>query len=164
MITSSIIKRIFSTINSPKSIVWTQCEHNLFKNFIKRACEPCSILDFDHTYYGFNDVDIIVCNNRMMYLEKCLELSFYLHCPVLIVDHSPKPALITDKISNDFSISPIYQIALSNDIYNSWGKIHNTIMDYSIESKENLESWRNLIFQLTISNFKINEKITTDGI
>lgn len=155
MITSAIINRVFATIDSKKSIVWTPCENSTFENFIRQAASPCSILDFDNTYFGFNNIDLIVCNNRISYLEKCIDLAYFLHCSVLIVDHDLKPPIISNNIEHEFNISPVYQIALNEDIHKSWSRIHNIVLDYNINNPSNIESWRNLIFQLTISNFTI---------
>jgi hypothetical protein len=155
MIISSIVKRLYNSIDSYKNIVWTTCDDSLFNNFIKKACDPCSLINFDNTYYGFNDIDLIICNNRIIYLDKCIELAYYLHCPLLIVDHLPKSSMINNSHNIEYAFEPIHQIAVSKQICDSWGGIHDRIMDYNIDNLKSLETWKNLVFQLSILNFKI---------
>jgi hypothetical protein len=153
---SNIITKEFHNINSLTNILWTPVESVYFTEFIKRSCDPCSLIDFDKTYYGINDVSIVVCNNRIIYLEKCIDLAKFFHCPLLIIDHDIKSNLISENFVVDIPFDPVFQIALSKDIHFSWGKTHNLILNTG-DTTENIEKWKNLFFQLIKSRFVIKE-------
>lgn len=151
---SSILKREFSDTKSTINIVWTKTDDTRFKNFIEKSCDPCFLIDFDQTYYGLYDPSVIICNHRLVYLEKCIMLSKYFHCPVLIIDHEHKPNIVSNKIDTSFEISPVIQVAISHDIYLSWNKIHDYIMDYNNNTQS---AWKNLIYNICKEKFKITE-------
>lgn len=146
---SSIINKQFSDYDSCLNVLWTPCDYQIFKTFIKESCQPCNLLDFDSTYYGFNDISVILCNNRITHLDKCLELAYFLHCPLLVVDHDKKPSAISNKTENIFSIYPVHQIAINTTVYLSWDKIHDSIQTYDIQDPKTKTSWKNLIFQIS---------------
>lgn len=148
---SNIIQKEFSSINDKMNMLWTQPESMFFTDFI-RASVGANIIDFDKTYYGNYDVSIVVCNNRLLYMEKCVELAKFFHVPLLIIDHSVKSGLVSNDFMINIPFKPFYQIATSKDIYMSWGKIHNVVLDTSSPDK-----WKNIIFQLIKTTFIINE-------
>lgn len=153
---SNLIDREFHSINSPTNILWTQPESLYFTDFIRSACFPCSLIDFDKTYYGNNSISLVVCNNRLVYLDKCVELARFFHVPLLIIDHSIKSSIISENFVLDVSFEPVYQLAISKDIFLSWGKIHNLILEYNSD-KNTMEKWKNIVFQLIKTRFLIKE-------
>lgn len=148
---SSILQREFSDTKSVLNIVWTPCEDIMFQKFIMSACAPCNIINLDDTYYGMNDISIILCNNRIMHMDKAIELSKFLFSPLLIIDHDIKSNIINNEIDTDLEIDPVYNVALSKEIYLSWNKIQNIVLQYEPNNQQNKNVWRNLIFQLSKS-------------
>lgn len=155
---SSILQREFLTTNSTINIAWTPCDNIFFETFIKEACKPCNIITLTETYYGMNDVSVVICNNRLSHLDKSIELAKFLFCPLIIVDHFNKSDIITNKIDTDIPIEPIYQIATSKEIFFSWNKIQNSVMEYDINNNQAKNIWKNLIFQLCKSNMVIKDE------
>lgn len=155
---SSIIQREFLSVESKLNIAWTPCDDLVFEQFIKAACDPCSLVSLTSTYYGMNDISLIICNNRLTHLDKSIELAKFFFCPLLIVDHSTKPSMIGNKIDDDIFIDPVYQIAVSKEIYSSWNKVHNAVMEYSINDDQQKNVWRNLIFQLCKSCMVVKDE------
>lgn len=155
---SSIIQREFMGVTSITNIAWTPCEDSLFKKFIKKSCSPCNILELEETYYGLNDISIVICNNRVTHIDKAIALAKFLLCPLLIIDHSPRSNIITKEANMDIPISPVYQIAISKNIHSSWNKIQNTVMEYDINKPEYIKIWKNLIFQLCKSNMVVKDE------
>lgn len=153
---SNIIDKEFHSINSPVNILWTQPESLYFTDFIREACSPCSLVDFDKTYYGNNNISLVVCNNRLVYIDKCVELSKFFHAPLLIIDHSNKSSIINENFVLDVTFEPVYQLAISKDIYLSWGKVHNLILEYNSD-KNTMDKWKNIVFQLIKTRFLIKE-------
>lgn len=146
----SIIKREFASIGSSINIVWTRCDDTKFTKFIEQTCDPCFLIDFDNTYFGVYDPSIVICNNRLIYLEKCVSLCRFFHCPLIIIDHDPKPNIVSNKIDTEFDIQPVIQIATSKDIYFSWNKVHDYVLEYNQSTKN---TWKNLIFNIYKQRF-----------
>ena len=155
MIASLINKRL----NHPyyPQIVWTPCEDPDFKGFIKRMCDA-TMIDLHSTYFGFNNISLIICNNRITHLDKSVALSRFLLCPLLVVDHHPAPSMLNNDHNNDFSIGPVYQIAISNRVYMSWNKIQDIVLGYNPQDHKNGEEWTDLVVQLSQTNSRITEK------
>lgn len=153
----SIIKREFASINSQTNIVWTKCEDDRFVNFIDKACDPCFIIDFENTYFGLYDPSVIICNNRLVYLDKCMSLCRFFHCPLIIVDHDTKPDIVSNKIDTTFDISPVIQIAVSQEVNISWNRIHNYVLDYNAST---INTWKNLIYNLCKQKFIIQDIVS----
>lgn len=155
---SSVLQREFLTIDSTTNIAWTPCDNIIFDTFIKEACRPCNIISLTETYYGMNDISIVICNNRLTHLDKSIELAKFFCCPLVIVDHINKSNMITNKIENNIPIEPVYQIATSKEIFLSWNKIQNTILDYDIHNQKIKNIWQNLLFQLSKSNLVVKDE------
>lgn len=153
---SNIITKEFHNINSKLNILWTPAESFYFADFFRSICS-CNLIDFDKTYYGINDIGIIICNNRLIYLEKCIELAKFFHCSLLIIDHSVKSNLVNNDFILKTDFEPVYQIATSKEIFFSWNKIHDSIMEYN-NNKETIEQWKNLLFQLVKTRFIAKEE------
>ena len=75
-----------------------------------------------------------------------------------MVDHHPAPSMLNNDHNNDFSIGPVYQIAISNRVYMSWNKIQDMVLDYNPQDYKNGEEWRDLVIQLSQINSRITEK------
>lgn len=154
---SNIINKEFYSISEQTNILWTQCETSYFKEFINTILSPCSLIDYDKTYYGISDISIVFCNNRLTHLEKCVDLAKFFHCPLVIVDHSLKSNLINENFKPSFDFEPVYQIAVSKDIDFSWRGIHNLTLGYDLNNNETINKWRTIIFQLIKKHFIIKE-------
>jgi hypothetical protein len=98
--------------------------------------------------------DMIICNNRIADLGKSINLAKFFHIPLVIIDSETKSELISNKIDNSFDFSPVIQIALSQDIYFSWNKIQNYIMNIDEKSKD---QWKNMIYSLCKERFQIQQ-------
>lgn len=127
---SSIIHK--ELIDSKKfiNVLWTNSDNKIIENYIRHNNTNINLIEFDDTFYGLYDIDIVVCNNRVSSLDKCLELCLFFHCPLIIIDHIEKPYFVND-LNSTYLFEPIYQIAISNNISNSWDRIHNKIIPYN---------------------------------
>jgi hypothetical protein len=135
MTVSSIIhKEISNDIN----ILWTHCDNTIFKNFLQKTI-GCNIIEFDDTYFGSYDIDIVLCNNRVMYLNKCVESAKFFHCPLLIVDHDYRPSVSIENLK--LNIRPVLQIAVSDEIYLSWDKIADTVLPFRSNDEILKQAW-----------------------
>lgn len=155
---SSVIQKEFLKVDSVINIAWTPCESVVFESFIKETCRPCNIISLTETYYGMNDISIVVCNNRLTHLDQSIEIAKFFFCPLLVIDHNNKSHMVADDIKNDIPIEPVYQIATSNSIFTSWGKIQNSVLEYDIQKPQSKNTWKNLIFQLCKSNMVVRDE------
>jgi hypothetical protein len=133
-ISSIIHKELSKEIN----ILWTNCDSIMFKNFLQKTLK-CNLVDFDYTYFGGYNIDIVLCNNRLMYLDKCIESAIFFHCPLIIVDHDVKPSMNIE--NKNFNFSPVLQIATSEEIYKSWNKIADMVLPYRSNDKSLTDKW-----------------------
>ena len=138
-------------------IVWTPCEAPDFKGFIKSGC-GATMVDLNSTYFGFNNISLVICNNRITHLDQSVELSRFLSCPLLVVDHSVAPSMLNTEYNNDFPVGPVYQVAISNTIYLSWNKIQNIVLDYNPQDDKNIEEWKTLIIKLSKTNIHMTQR------
>lgn len=149
---SNIIDRDFFSINKKCSILWTPAESTYFADFIREACDPCVLIDFDKTFYALNNIFLVVCNNRLIYLDRCVELAKHFHAPLLIIDHSAKTSMVSSEYKAEIPFSSVYSIALTKEIYLSWGKIHDIVLEYG-NDKNIINKWKNIVFQLIKTRF-----------
>jgi len=157
MLISSIIKRCHNTSNSPLNIIMGPVEQKQFDFFIREILPQNSqVFTFEDTLYGNTDIDIIICNNKILHLEKCGTLSYYFHCPVLVIDHDKKPQFIEKEII-DQSSNSIYTIAINNDISRSWGGNYNLVLGYNIKDNNSIDHWRNMLYQISKIPYNIKE-------
>lgn len=162
MIISSIMKRYSNTYESPINIVATHCDSKKFEYFLINILNPGSnILSLEDTMFGHVAPDIIICNDKINYLDKCGHLSYFLHCPILIIDHNLKPSFI-DKDIIEYQSNSIYSVATNHAIYNSWGQQHNLVLDYILEDNHNIQQWRNLLYQITKIPFSLKPRTYTN--
>lgn len=133
-ISSIIHKELSEEIN----ILWTNCDSTIFKNFLQKTLK-CNLVEFDYTYFGGYDVDMVLCNNRIMHLDKCIESAIFFHCPLIIVDHDIKPSINMENKS--FNFDPVLQIAISDDIYHSWNKIADMVLPYRSGDTQLVNKW-----------------------
>jgi hypothetical protein len=159
MIISSIIKRYLNTHDSPLNIIMTHCDNRYFEQFLRNILPSGSnILNLEDSLFGNNIPDMIICNNKINHLDKCGNLSYFLHCPILIIDHDIKPSFI-DKDIIEYQSNSVYSLALNADIYNSWGKIHNLILGFNLSDQQSVEKWRNLLYQISKIPFNLKPKV-----
>ncbi len=150
---SSIIQKEFIDINSAINIASSKVDNIYFNNYLKKIYPQSTIFSFDNTYYGNMEPSIVICNNRISHLENSIDLCKYFHCPLLVIDHDLKSDLITNKFSNDFAISPVVEIALSQSIHMSWNRVHKYVLE---PSEINIPKWKNIIFNVCKQVFQIN--------
>lgn len=150
---SSLIDRKIKNTNKKLNIIYTKCDNRFFKHFIEQNISG-SLLDFEDTYYGYFSPHVILCNNRILYLDKCLDLAKFFHIPLIIIDHEVKPKIVLEDINYSFDIYPVIQIALSQDIYDSWNKPHDYILSIT---ESDIENWKSILHDTAYEIFKVKE-------
>ncbi len=146
-------REFYETIN----LLWTHCDNSLFKEFIETSLDnKCNIFDFDQTYFGFADIDIVICNNRS-YLNQCTEAAKYFHSPVIVIDHYNKQEQL--KNNKAINVIPITYIAVSKQISLSWDNKHDIILSCSLGDNESKKMWSETIRKIQKQIFSINTEL-----
>jgi hypothetical protein len=79
---------------------------------------------------------------------ECLSISVKYHLPSIVIDHAYKHDMLDPtKIEELNNIPCCYKIAINQKISDSWGKIHDAIMSYDINSEESISKWQNMLYQ-----------------
>lgn len=151
-----IFAREYINPDSKLNIVWTPTDSIYFQQFISKMGH--TLLSFDHLYFGKYNPQLIICNNKTLYYEKCRAISIQFHIPSIVIDHDKKSDIVDSaKLSTiDSSFPCSYKIALSEDISKSWGGNHHKILSYNASDKKNIEIWKNSIIQTSKMVFKYN--------
>lgn len=161
MLISSIIKRYNNTFDTPLNIVMTSCDNKSFDFFIRnKVAKNSTVLSLQDSLFGNIELDIILCNNRISQLEKCMDLSYYFHCPVLVIDHDLKPKSFEDK--NPYQSKSVYGVALDNNIFNSWNRTQNLVLSFNVKDDDNIDQWKNLLYQITKIPFSLKERVKNE--
>ena len=149
---TGILSRELITENSLLNILWTPSENMIFEQTVRKL--KYNLVGFDHLYFGKDAPHLIICNNKILFYEKCKNISIQFHIPVLLIDHSGKPK----ELSNDdvnvytYDFPSAYKIAANEKIAQSWSIQYNKILEKGDISNTNL--WRNIIFQTSKMVFK----------
>lgn len=152
-ILSSILAKQINN-NQQLTIVWTQTDNQYFLNFIKKLNH--NLVSYNDLYFGDISPNLIICNNKLINYELILSLSIKLHLPVLVIDHNSRSNHIDESYSDVLGPIPCsYHVAISQDVYNSWGKYHDQIINYNINDSDNLTVWNNLLYQISNKVFNI---------
>jgi hypothetical protein len=153
MIISSILDREILNINTTIKALWTPSDDGFEKFIINNI--NCELLAFDQLYYGNNIPNLIICNDKIQYYDTCHSISRKLHLPVLLIDHKIKnPLYDSNKIKHLNHFPCMHHIAISKTINDSW-ELKAQVLSYNNNDKENINIWKNLMFQITKKMFKL---------
>lgn len=156
---SNIIKKEFLSIDSPVNMVVSRKDNNGFYSYIRRILPNANIIGFGETYYANFEPHIILCNSRVLDIDRSIELARFFHIPLFIIDTEIKSEMISNNIQTTFDFGPVIQIAISNNISLSWNNIHNYIIELS-KDIDCIDKWRNIIYTSCRDTFKLQTKIT----
>jgi hypothetical protein len=60
--------------------------------------------------------------------------------------------MVSPEYKADIPFSSVYSIALTKEIYLSWGKSHDMVLEYG-NSQNIINKWKNIVFQLIKTRF-----------
>lgn len=153
-ILTSILSRELLNNNDPLNIVWMSTENKLFHEFISSLGH--NLLRYEDLYFGYNNPHLIICNNKLYQFKECLAASIKYHLPSIVIDHVYKNEMLDQtKIGELDSIPCSYKIAINQKISDSWGKNHDVVMGYDINNTENINKWKNILYQSAKRIYKI---------
>lgn len=148
---TGILSREYLNKTDRLNIIWTPVDHIMFEQTIQKLGH--NLLSFDHLYFGKDSPHIIICNNKMIYHQKCKNISIQFHIPVLMIDHNNKPANVEK--SNEYELPCMHKIALSETVANSWQEPYHKILEP--EQISDTEFWSQMIFKTSKMLFKYYE-------
>lgn len=148
----NILNKEACIFNDQLNIIYDDSNNDEYNIFIRSLFQSSYIIKHDSTLHGMNSPHIVICNDREKNLSKSLDLCYFFHIPLLIVDHTIKQS---NNTYPDINFDPYFQIATSNKIYTSWNKIHDKVIGYNIYDESNKKDWRDIITSLCKNTFII---------
>jgi hypothetical protein len=130
---SSLLSRELSNstniLNIPSNNIY-------FEKFLKSL--DVKIFSLDHLYVGNCVPDIVLLNNRTQSLEKIISVCQYHQCNLVVVDHEVRSdTLDVSKVQKKIDMLPnVWQIAIDDQVKQSWGNIHDIVLGYGSNAKE----------------------------
>jgi hypothetical protein len=145
-ILTGILAREHLSNTDSLNIVWMATENKPFYEFMVSLGH--NLLSYEDLYFGYNNPHIVICNNKLYQFTECLSISVKYHLPSIVIDHAYKHDMLDPtKIEELNNIPCCYKIAINQKISDSWGKIHDAIMSYDINSEESISKWQNMLYQ-----------------
>ena len=145
MIDSLLLKQL----NKIK-ILWIPSNNVKFENLFSEL--NYDMFNIEHLFLGHCCPNLVITNNRFSYIDDIVNICNKYLCNLIIIDHDKK----TDVINIDKSllkiqkIANVLQIAMSHDIYNSWDKIQDVIVE---KGNINKQDFKTLIHQFAIQPY-----------
>ena len=152
---SNIINKDYLTIDHRINIVYTKNKNIAFNDFIKNLFIDSALIDFNETFYGINNPNIVICNDIIEdNLLKCAEICKYFHIPLILIFNNPNDYKTIDA---DINFSPFVIVSLSNTNNKILLKKYDHIMKFDAYNKKNIFQWKNLILSLCKTTFILKE-------
>ena len=155
-----LIKNILhKNISKEKHILYSHTENLEFVRFLNKAVdENTYVHPLDNGVFAHHTFDLVICNDRLNSLDRCIHLCLYFHCPLLVVDHYIKPSTTRpDEIM--FPNTTYVMVATNKSIAQSWGGDHyHGVMGTDITKPEDIKIWRDAIYKTINQPFKEIEK------
>ena len=110
------------------NVLWTPSDNMIFEQAFKKLKH--NTIGFDHLYFGKDTPQVIICNNKILYYEKCKNISIQFHIPVLLIDHAVRPKELSEEEVNlhKYELPSSYKIAMNEKIAASWGGSYHKIL------------------------------------
>lgn len=142
---SGILSRELIDNKDSMNILWTPSDNMIFERTIQKLNH--NLIGFDHLYFNKDCPNIILCNNKVLYYEKCKNISIQFHTPVLLIDHNMKPKELSDEetMMHKYTFPSAYTVAINDQVASSWGGSYNKILQKA--DITDAEMWQRLIFQ-----------------
>lgn len=149
---SGILNREHVQNHDKINILWTPADNMVFEQAFRKLGH--NLIAFDHLYFGKDSPQLIICNNKILYYEKCKNISIQFHVPVLLIDHAMRPKELSEEEINmhKYEFPSAYKVAMNEKIANSWGGNYHKVIDK--QNITNLEMWQRLVFQTAKMVFK----------
>lgn len=150
---TGILSRETIQPNDSINILWTPSDNMIFERAIQKLNH--NLIGFDHLYFGKDSPHAILCNNKILYYEKCKNISIQFHIPVLLIDHAIKPKDLSDDegLAYKYELPSSYKIAVSDKIAQSWGGKYNKVLNGKGDISD-IDMWRRVIYQTCKMVFK----------
>ena len=150
MIQSILDRELISKVSDVKILLVDKDKED-FINFLQPL--GCKFLYYDDLYYGNNNPNLLLCNNKIDYYNACRNLVITYHIPSIIIDHNIKSNLLdNEKIKFIDNLPGSFKVATSLPIYRSWHNIHNKVIPHNTDS---LDIWAENILQVSRRKFDL---------
>lgn len=138
------------------NISYSHTENTQLIKLLTQILGKSSVIKSEDSIFNHKCIDIVVCNNKIENLEKSISLAYYFHCPLLILDHTPKK----NALHNLFTPPNItyFQGAISKAVAESWGMDdYHYLFDVDVTSESCKEQWLTSLQYISKQKFKVNK-------
>lgn len=153
----NILNKEFLSIDHRINIIYVGQENNIdFYSFIKNLFKDVSFVNFDDTFYGINNPNIVIANTSDNdTLNKCVEICKYFHIPLLLVFNNPNDYQMPE---TEIYFQPYQKVSLSSTSNKLLIKKYDHIMKFDIYDKKNIKKWQSYILDLCKNPFIITNE------
>ena len=133
------------------SILWIPSQDTFFEKKFAELGYDC--FGIDDLFLGKCSPNLIITNNKLTKLDSIVNLCLVQYCNLIVIDHEEQPDIVSShKITAKLKMIPnVLEIAMSEKIYESWGKSHDVVCksDFKIEDlKEIIDTFSERLFKL----------------
>lgn len=161
MLIHNILNTHYNKSKKP-NILCSHTDNRDFTKLLTKIVGSDNLSGLDNSIFAHKPINLVICNNRLEALDRCISLCMYFHCPLLVVDHF----INTNKANeNSIQIPNVTHllIAINNAVANSWNIDHyHAICDTDPSNNTSIENWSQIITTLCLQPLKeikrINEK------
>lgn len=141
MIASLLSRELYYNNFKKLNIAYISSSNSFFEKFIKSLGH--SLYTYDNLYVGQSIPDLCITNNQFTHIDMTINICQHHQINLIVIDHEDKSEIInTEKILMKYKAIPnIIYVAINEHIYNSWGRLHHAVLDYS-----NQEKWNELLY------------------
>lgn len=134
MIDSLLLKETDNT-----NIIWIPSNNMRFEKFFAKL---------NYFYFNINDMflgnctpNIVITNNRFSQLDNIVNICNKYLINLIIIDHEEKSDVINlDRFMAKIKKIPnVLQVAINNQVYNSWNKKHDVIIENYEQNPEDIK-------------------------
>lgn len=125
-------------------VLWIPSNNTKFEDLFSEL--GYDMFNIEQLFLGHCCPNLVITNNRFSYIDDIVNICNKYLANLVIIDHDKK----TDIINIDKSllkvqkIANVLQVAMGHDIYNSWDKIQDVIVEKGTINKT---EFKNLIYQ-----------------
>jgi len=145
---------ILQNTNNEKNILYSYTDNKDFIKLLNKAYGQEHVALLDDSAFSHRAINLIICNNKIEILDVCVQLAYYFHVPLLIIDHKVKPANMQIDKHEDILITH-RNVAINKMIAQSWGNKTHEVIGTDYTDTEDILKWTNLIDTIIKEPFKV---------
>jgi hypothetical protein len=153
---------ILKTLNTEINILLSTKQNKDVYRFFTKILGKNNVYEFEDTAYLHRPIHAVVCVNKLETIKESLEMAYYLHVPIIIIDIKSRPDYFP---KHEYTTPDFTHIQLSTNINvaKSWGiDSYHDIVDMDVMNPESIKKWKEIIHNISRQTFKVETKQEKD--